>query len=112
MEAEMQISCVPPQHDGGYKPASTAAVTASAIETAHHEKGSTQGVQVVQECCPATLNHEDGVDMSSYFADWAPKRLNIIKKGFHDTTYAALRAEARDISVSYNGLNLQVSSFS
>ena len=29
------------------------------------------------------------------------------KKKKHDTTYEALRAEARDISVSYNGLNLQ-----
>ena len=31
--------------------------------------------------------------------------MKIIQK--HDTTYEALRAEARDISVSYNGLNLQ-----
>ena len=44
--------------------------------------------------------------MSSYFADWAPKLEND-QKAFHDTTYEALRAEARDISVSYNGLNLQ-----
>ena len=45
--------------------------------------------------------------MSSYFADWAPKRLKIIKKAFHDTTYEATWAEAGDISVSYNGANLQ-----
>ena len=53
------------------------------------------------------LDNEEFVDMSSYFADWAPKRLKLIKKAFHDTTYEALRVEARDISMSYNGLNLQ-----
>ena len=46
--AVMRNSCVPTQHDGGYNPASTAAMTASATETAQHEKGSTQGIQVVQ----------------------------------------------------------------
>jgi hypothetical protein len=45
--------------------------------------------------------------MDSYLADWAPKRLKLIKKAFHDTTYEALKAEARDISVSYNSLSLQ-----
>ena len=30
------------------------------------------------------LDNEDAVDMSSYFADWAPKRLNIITN--HVTT--------------------------
>jgi hypothetical protein len=53
------------------------------------------------------LDNEEAVDMSNYFADWAPKRLKLIKQGFHDTTYEALRAEARDIAVSYNGLDLQ-----
>ena len=34
----MRISCVPAQHNGGYNPASTAAMTASAAETAQHKK--------------------------------------------------------------------------
>ena len=49
MEAEMRNSCVQPQHDRGYNPASTAAMAASTTETAHHEKkGSTQGIHIVQ----------------------------------------------------------------
>ena len=61
--------------------------------------------QVVQP----KLDNEGVVDMSSDFADWAPERLKLIKRAFHDTTYEALRAESRFISVSYNGLNLQAS---
>jgi hypothetical protein len=38
MEADMGNSGVQPQHDGGYNTASTAAMTASTIETAQHEK--------------------------------------------------------------------------
>ena len=53
------------------------------------------------------LDNAEALGMSNYIADWAPERLKIIKQSFHDTTYEALRAEARDISVSYNGLNLQ-----
>ena len=45
--------------------------------------------------------------MINYFADGAPKRLNVINRALLDTTYEALRAEAGDISVSYNGLKLQ-----
>ncbi len=47
------------------------------------------------------------MEISSYVADWAPKRLKLIKRAVHDTIYEALRAESRDISVSYNGLDLQ-----
>ena len=52
------------------------------------------------------LDNEDAVDMSSYSADLAPK-LEAYQKAYHDTTYEALWAEARDIYVSYNGVNLQ-----
>ena len=55
------------------------------------------------------LGNEEAVDMSSYVADWAPKRLKLIKIACHDTTYEALKAEARDIFASYKGLNLQAS---
>ena len=40
------------------------------------------------------LDNAQVVNMGSYLADWAPKRLNIIKKALHDITYAVLRAES------------------
>ena len=54
------------------------------------------------------LDYEQVVDMGSYLADWAPKRLKSIEKALQDITYEVLRAESRDISVSYTGLSLQV----
>ena len=54
------------------------------------------------------LDNEATVDMSNYFADWAPKRLKLINRAFRDTTYEALRAESRDMYVSYNGLKMKV----
>ena len=56
------------------------------------------------------LDYEQVVDMGSYladWADWAPKRLDTIKKACHDITYEVLQAASRDISVSYTGLSLQ-----
>ena len=55
MEAEMRNSCVQPQHDGGYNPASTAAMTASATETAQHEKVPLKASKLFQEGCPSQV---------------------------------------------------------
>ena len=91
----MRNSCVQPQHDGGYNPASTAAMAASATETAQHEQVPFKASKLFNKVVQPKLDNEDAVDMSSYFADWAPKRLTIIKKAGHGTTFEALRAEAR-----------------
>ena len=76
----MRNSCVQPQHDGGYNPASTAAATASATETAQHEQVPLKASKLFKKVVQHKLDNKDAVDMSSYFADWAPKRLNTIKK--------------------------------
>ena len=71
----MGNSCVQPQHDGGYNPASTAAMTASAAETAQHENVPLKAPKLFNNVVQPKLDNEDAVDMSSYVADWAPTRL-------------------------------------
>ena len=78
----MRNSCVQPQHDGGYNPASTAAMTASATETAQHEKVPLKASKLFKKVVQPKLDNEEVVDMSSYFADWALKRLKLIKQHF------------------------------
>ena len=76
----MWNSCVPTQHDGGDTPASTAAMTASAPETAQHKKVPLKASKLFNKAVQPKLDYEEAVGMSNYFADWAPKRLKLIKK--------------------------------
>ena len=67
----MRNSCVQPQHDGGYNPAPTAAMTASAKETAQHENVPLKASKLFKKVVQPKLDNEDAVAMSSYFADCA-----------------------------------------
>jgi len=69
MESDMRNSCVQPQHDGGYNPASTATMTASTIETAQHEKVPLKASKLFKKVVQPNMDNDDAADMSSYFAD-------------------------------------------
>ena len=64
----MRNSCVPTQHDGGYNPASTAAMTASTAETAQHYKVPLKASKYFKKVVQTRLDNKEAVDMSSYFA--------------------------------------------
>ena len=78
-------------------------MTASARETAQHDKVPFKASKLFKNVVQPKLDNKEAVGMSTYFAHWAPKRLKLSKSACHDTTYATLRAESRDIPVSYNG---------
>ena len=80
MEAEMPNSCAQPQHAGGYNPASTATMAASATETAQHEKVQLKASKLFKQVVQPKLDNEEVVGTMSYFADWASKRLKLIQK--------------------------------
>ena len=54
-------------------------MTASAIETPQHEKVPRKASKLFKKVVQPKLDNDDAVDMSSYLADWAAKRLRITK---------------------------------
>ena len=68
----MPNSSVPTERDGGHNPASATA-----------RKGPTHSINMLlfRKVIQPKLDYEQVVDMGSYLADWAPKRLKTIKKG-------------------------------
>ena len=78
----MPNSSAPTECDGGHNPASAAAETAAATETAQQEHVPLKASKFFTKVIQPKLDNEDVVGMGSYLADWAPKRLKLIQQAF------------------------------
>jgi len=80
--AGMPNSSVPTECDGGHNPASATAETAAATETAQQTQVPLTASVFSKQVIQPKLDDEQVVDMGSYLADAAPKRLKVIKQAF------------------------------